>query len=368
MLQQALYIRASKAVIFYQEDENFIGYNYLIDCSFVCSHDLMTFLSMVHQWTSFAAVQKMLGSPASADLRSQIEDLIAVGALLSSGGDLAEREENFLSKWHWGIPAAVFHRTVQNRPSTTLAEGEARQREQIASAPLPELYRRHHAMANDTIRLACHTDENSVVSLMARRRTVRECEPVPIALESLSRCLYAGLGIVGTTTNNVGVELPLKMTPSGGARNPYEAFVYARAVTGLAEGIYHYSAFDHSLKPMGGHAMPGFADLLGGQEWADDKPCVVMLCAFMQRTMWKYNDANAYRVVLIEAGHIGQNIMLAATEHGLSACPTAAINHSLVAECLGLEDSLTQSPIYALTLGVPKKAENAGGNRGKPHH
>ena len=33
---------------------------------------------------------------------------------------------------------------------------------------------------------------------------------------------------------------------------------------------------------------------------------------------------DAYRVVLIEAGHIGQNIMLAATREGLSACPTAA--------------------------------------------
>ena len=67
--------------------------------------------------------------------------------------------------------------------------------------------------------------------------------------------------------------------------------------------------------------------------------------------MWKYKDANAYRVVLIEAGHIGQNIMLAATSHGLSACPTAALSHLAIKRLLGL-DRLTDAPIYALTLSA----------------
>ena len=68
--------------------------------------------------------------------------------------------------------------------------------------------------------------------------------------------------------------------------------------------------------------------------------------------MWKYDDPNAYRVVLIEAGHIGQNIMLAATRNGLSACPTAALNHSTIRECVSLK-RLTDAPVYALTLAVP---------------
>ena len=68
--------------------------------------------------------------------------------------------------------------------------------------------------------------------------------------------------------------------------------------------------------------------------------------------MWKYSNSNAYRVVLIEAGHIGQNIMLAATENGLSACPTAALNHSAIHQCLDLK-RLTQSALYALTLSSP---------------
>jgi nitroreductase len=57
--------------------------------------------------------------------------------------------------------------------------------------------------------------------------------------------------------------------------------------------------------------------------------------------------------VLIEAGHIGQNIMLAATRHGLTACPTAALHHSEINRCVAAEGSFTHSPVYALTLAYP---------------
>ena len=98
--------------------------------------------------------------------------------------------------------------------------------------------------------------------------------------------------------------------------------------------------------------MPKLSELVGGQDWADEMPCLIILCAMLERTMWKYDDPNAYRVVLIEAGHIGQNIMLAATRNGLSACPTAALNHTTIRECVGLK-RLTDAPVYALTLAVP---------------
>ena len=79
---------------------------------------------------------------------------------------------------------------------------------------------------------------------------------------------------------------------------------------------------------------------------------LIVLVADLRRTMWKYHDPNAYRVVLIEAGHIGQNAMLAATRHGLSACPTAALSQKRIREALGLA-RITDAPIYAMTLAVP---------------
>ena len=183
---------------------------------------------------------------------------------------------------------------------------------------------------------------------------------MPVTLTQLSECLFARLGITGRTTNCVG-ELPLSMTPSGGARNPYEAYVYARSIDGLEPGVYHYAAIDHSLARLRTNDLPAPSALLGGQTWADEMACVIILSAFLERTMWKYDDANAYRVVLIEAGHIGQNIMLAATRNGLSACPTAALNHDAVQHMLGITGA-THSPVYALTLAHPGR-DAVGGAR-----
>src|SRR5262249_833121 len=122
---------------------------------------------------------------------------------------------------------------------------------------------------------------------------------------------------------------------------------------GLEPGFYHYSAFEHTLARLDGTELPKPSELMGGQDWTDDMPCLVILCAQFERTMWKYDDANAYRVVLIEAGHIGQNFMLAATRHGLSACPSAALNHAAIRRSIGRDQKFTHAPIYALTLSKP---------------
>jgi nitroreductase len=51
--------------------------------------------------------------------------------------------------------------------------------------------------------------------------------------------------------------------------------------------------------------------------------------------------------------------MLSASAHGLSACPSAAINHSLVAEKLGHTGEPAKAAIYALTLGYPDPETDA---------
>ena len=219
------------------------------------------------------------------------------------------------------------------------------QKNRARNDPSPPLYLTHE-MPNPLPNPA----ENALNRLFLARRTCRDAAKRAITLAQLADCLFAGLGLVGEVETETG-RLPLKTTPSGGARNPFEAYVLARNVDGLEPGIYHYSAKQHSLHHLGAGPLEVSA-LLGDQDWVEAMPCIIFLVAFLERTMWKYSDSNAYRVVLIEAGHIGQNIMLAATLAGLSACPTAALAHSKIKSLLGLT-RLTQAPLYALTLSYP---------------
>jgi SagB-type dehydrogenase family enzyme len=191
---------------------------------------------------------------------------------------------------------------------------------------------------------------------MRERRSYRgfeSSEEKAITLEQLRDCLFFGLGITGfveTPMSELGL-LPFKMTPSAGARNPYEAYVYARNVKGLRKAIYHYSALDNTLGLIKDYDLPTVGDILAVQPWFDNAGVLILLVANFERTMWKYPHPTGFRVVLLEAGHIAQNILLAATANGLASAPTSAVSDSLAQNLIGL-DPIMQSVIYTIAIGV----------------
>lgn len=347
--------KAARALVFYTEgDTGLTGYNYLQNKRFACQADIITLLQAVGDWHSVEAIATLLNAVDTALLSQQLAGLSSAGVLLSEGSDEAAQEQAHFDIWKWGSPAALYHHAVQDRPVMPVDQALALQRERIGSVDQPDPYFVPDVQS-DKVELPRDWgfDTATLSSAMEGRRTVRDPLKKPVPLAVLSDCLKAGFGINGYTDNEAGVRLPFSYTPSGGARNPYDAFVYARDVDGLEPGLYQYAPLAQCLVHKGPCAT-SFSEILGGQDWPDLMPCLIILRADFERSMWKYHDANAYRVALIEAGHIGQNVMLAASAHGLSACPSAAINHSLVAGELGHTDDPAKAAIYALTLGYPQ--------------
>lgn len=340
--------RGAQTLVYSRAEGRLLACNFLAKSVFDCDPDLIAFLGDFAEWNTFKEFRARLGGAGAQAARATLDQLIGVSAIVEEGSPLAQAEDAFRSGWKWGLPSAMMHFCVQDPDHMSLDESQAMQRDKAAAGLQPALFSRNDGRV---VELPRSRDGNELIELMARRRTVRSARQPSITLQQLSDCLFAGMGITGRTSNGIAT-LPLGMTPSGGARNPYEAYVYAPNVEGLPPGFYHYSAADHDLGLVETNRMPRISELVGGQDWADEMPCVILLCASFERTMWKYDDPNAYRVVMIEAGHIGQNVMLAATQHGLTACPTAALNHSTIRECLSLR-SLTDAPVYALTLCVP---------------
>lgn len=74
------------------------------------------------------------------------------------------------------------------------------------------------------------------------------------------------------------------------------------------------------------------------QHWFADAHVLVVLAPRFARTFWKYrHHAKAYRVVALEAGHLSQMLYLAATEAGLGAFITGAINEVQIEQAFGLD-------------------------------
>lgn len=341
-------LRTSHALIMCPDDGQTVGFNFLKQSSFVCNEHLLTLLHFLNEWRPVDQLGEIFPDFSTKDIEDCIHDLIEVGAVIEKGSAQEQEEIRKIESWEWGVPSAMLHYCEQNRRFLSRERAEDMQRERAKYKPLPDAYKLN--CKYDTVRsLPQALGKGNVLDLMSMRRTEREIPLAPIELETLSDCLFAGMGITAETENCVS-SLPLSMTPSGGARNPYEAYVYARQVDGLASGFYHYSAVEHSLGLIKCENLENPASLVGDQPWVNNMAAIVFLCADFTRTMWKYQDNNAYRVILIEAGHIGQNIMLSATEHGCTACPSAALAHGEIAEHLDLDHDL-QSPIYALMIG-----------------
>jgi putative peptide maturation dehydrogenase len=77
---------------------------------------------------------------------------------------------------------------------------------------------------------------------------------------------------------------------------------------------------------------------VAGQHWFANAHALVLLAPRYDRTFWKYRQhAKGYRVVALEAGHLSQTLYLAATEAGLGAFITGAINEVLLERAFGLD-------------------------------
>jgi SagB-type dehydrogenase family enzyme len=283
-------------------------------------------------------------------LSYDIANLTNLGFLVVGDGAEAKKYDQFSKEWKWDLSSALFHFTILDNEFESQDESTAIQLSKLEQDEQPTLTWTNGARA---VALPSPFSGKSadLLSLMAKRRTNRTNSGHELTNEELSTCLFAGIGITSYVETPTG-NLPLSMTPSGGARNPFEAFVILNRGAELVPGVYHYSGSEHSLQKLESAVPEQLHQLLANQEWTKDMAAVIILVAVLERTMWKYSDANAYRVVLIEAGHIAQNIMVAATNMGLCACPTAALAHGPLSEHLGLE-ALTHTPVYALTLEKP---------------
>jgi SagB-type dehydrogenase family enzyme len=85
------------------------------------------------------------------------------------------------------------------------------------------------------------------------------------------------------------------------------------------------------------------------QEFLGEANLVLVLTAIFQRLRWKYQE-RAYRYALLEAGHLGQNVYLAATSMGMGACAVGAFLDDGLNGLLGV-DGKDEAALYLLAVG-----------------
>jgi SagB-type dehydrogenase family enzyme len=147
--------------------------------------------------------------------------------------------------------------------------------------------------------------------------------------------------------------MPLKTSPSGGARHPVEVYLMALRVEGLDPGLYHYDGREHALERLSAGATPEAArDYCADQPYVAEAGALFVMTGVFARTMCKYQHPRAYRVVLLDAGHLGQTFCLTATRLGLAPFSTAALKDTVIERDLGI-DGISESVLYVTGIGMP---------------
>ena len=150
-----------------------------------------------------------------------------------------------------------------------------------------------------------------------------------LRLAELGELLYLSAGITERRGGNA-----LRAAPSSGALFPSELYVVVRQVDGLPAGLYHYDPEHHRLDALG--PVPDAAAATFGTPQADDADAVVVLTAVFRRTGYKYHN-RAYRYAMADAGHLLENLRLAAHNAGMQARLVARFDEALAAKAIGVD-------------------------------
>jgi SagB-type dehydrogenase family enzyme len=187
----------------------------------------------------------------------------------------------------------------------------------------------------------------SASEAMLKRRSVRSFSDHPMSAAQLSHLLRLASGISSDKFGNAR-----RTAPSSGALYPVELYPVIHNVEGFERGVYHYAYLDHAVELIrAGDFRQRIVEQALMQDFLGQTGAVIFLTQILQRMRPKYQD-RSYRYGLVEIGHIGQNLYLAATSMGLGACGVGAFMDDDINDMLGV-DGTEEAAIYLVAVGRP---------------
>jgi SagB-type dehydrogenase family enzyme len=180
-----------------------------------------------------------------------------------------------------------------------------------------------------------------------------------LTLEELSFLLWATQGIRDKVTED-GITYIMRNVPSGGNRHPIETYLSIHRVEGIQPGLYRYLPIDHQLVQE--KLDPALPEQVkhgsrNQNSQSEEKPyyfikeaaAVFIWTAIPYRSEWRYQEAAA-KLIALDAGHICQNLYIAAGAIGAGTCSVGAFDQTKMNELLEV-DGDDEFVIYMAPVG-----------------
>ncbi|HIH40610.1 MAG TPA: SagB/ThcOx family dehydrogenase [Halobacteria archaeon] len=186
--------------------------------------------------------------------------------------------------------------------------------------------------------------DKSVEETIKRRRSERTFISRPLSSKQLSQILWAAQGITYRDK---------RAAPSAGATYPIDLYVVigSSSVTEIDTGLYHYIPEGHRiefLKDLEEDLIYQLVEASLFQMFIADAPISIVITGEYERMTIVYGR-RGIRYVLLEAGHVSQNIYLQVTSLGLGTVAIGAFHDHEVSNLFGLPQN--QRPLYLMPIG-----------------
>jgi SagB-type dehydrogenase family enzyme len=169
-----------------------------------------------------------------------------------------------------------------------------------------------------------------------------------LGLDELSFLLWATQGVRSVDKNKVWTR---RTVPSGGSRHPFETYLIVNRVESLKPGVYRYLPVEHKLllvkdkKPLAEKV----SEACEGQVFVGDAAVVFVWAVIPYRTEWRYSVI-AFKGILVDVGHVCQNLYLACEAIGAGTCAVLAYDQKMMDGLIGV-DGENEFTIYLAPVG-----------------
>jgi SagB-type dehydrogenase family enzyme len=169
-------------------------------------------------------------------------------------------------------------------------------------------------------------------------------------LDQAAALLAASYGAIAPARFSGQTPFLRRTVPSAGGLFPLELYTFTQRVQGLEDGLYHYDVIAHSLQQLRrGNLFPTLEPMFYTYPFMKDANLVVVMAAVFLRTQKKYGP-RGYRYLLMEAGHVAQNLSLRAVELGIATLCMGGFVDSVLNELIGLKPK-KEGVVYTVAAG-----------------
>lgn len=191
--------------------------------------------------------------------------------------------------------------------------------------------------------------ETSFLEMTELRSSIRQYSQKPLTVKELSFLLWCTQGVKGMTE----MGTTLRNVPSAGGRHAFETYLYIRRVEGITPGIYRFLALGHALQLVTTDEaeIAKFIGAFKSRGVVENCAVIFLWTAVYERMVYRFGH-RAVRYIFLDAGHVCQNLYLAAYVNKTATCALGAFFEEAINEVLGL-DGVNEFPVYGAAVGKP---------------